>query len=101
MSVHEPILSISVAAKLLSVHPRTLMLYEKAGVIEPHRTTTKRRMFSLNDLENLQFIRFIIQEKGVNIQGVKILQEAIRLAKIESVDLKKLMFPQFKPRQLV
>lgn len=101
MSVHEPILSISIAAKLLKLHPRTLMLYEKAGVIGPHRTDTKRRMFSLDNLEKLQFIRFLIQEKGINIQGVKILLEAIHLAKTEGVDLKKLMFPQFRPQQLV
>lgn len=96
----EPILSISVAAKLLHLHPRTVMLYEKTGLISPFRTSTQRRMFSVKDLDELQFVKFLTKEKGVNLQGVKFIQEAISLSGKEGVDLRKMLFPQFKPVHL-
>lgn len=96
----QPILTISVAASLLHTHPRTLMLYESIGIITPHRTQTQRRMFSLRDLEKLQFIRFLTQEKKINLQGVKFILEAFTLAEKEEFNLKKLLFPGFKPTPL-
>lgn len=98
--MNEPILSISVAAKLLLLHPRTLMLYERTGLISPYRTSTQRRMFSVKDLDQLQFVKFLIKGNGVNLQGVKFIQEAISLAEKEGVDLRKMLFPQFKPVRL-
>ena len=101
MASNDPILTISVAASLLKLHPRTLMLYEQAGLITPHRTGTNRRLFSIADLENLQFIKYLTQKEGVNLKGVKILLEAIFLAEKEGVNLKKLLFPGFKPKRLI
>ena len=101
MNSEKPILTISVAATLLGLHPRTLMLYESAGFITPHRTDTKRRMFSIQDLEHLQFIKYLTQQNGVNLHGVKFILEALSLAEKEGVNLKKLLFPSFKPNRLV
>lgn len=101
MNSEKPILTISVAATLLGLHPRTLMLYESAGFVIPHRTDTQRRMFSLQDLEHLQFIKYLTQQNGVNLQGVKFILEALSLAEKEGVNLKKLLFPSFKPKLLV
>jgi len=101
MNSEKPILAISVAATLLGLHPRTLMLYESAGFIIPHRTATQRRMFSIQDLEHLQFIKYLTHENGVNLRGVKIILEALSLAEKEKVDLKKLLFPSFKPKHLI
>lgn len=98
--MNEPILSISVAAKLLLLHPRTVMLYEKTGLISPHRTSTQRRMFSVKDLDQLQFVKFLTKGNGVNLQGVKFILEAISLAEKEGVDLRKKLFPQFKTVRL-
>lgn len=100
MATNEPILTISVAAKLLNIHPRTIMLYEKTKLFTSHRTSTKRRMFSEQDLENLQFIKFLTQKKGVNLQGVKVVLEAIYFADRGGVDLKSLLFPDFKAEKL-
>ena len=100
MSMNEPILSISTAAKLLDLHPRTIMLYERMGLISPHRTSTKRRMFSVEDMKQLQFVRFLTKEKGVNLAGVKLIQEAISFGQKEGLDLKKAIFPSFKTTQL-
>lgn len=76
------------------------MLYEKTKLFTSHRTSTKRRMFSEQDLENLQFIKFLTQKKGVNLQGVKVVLEAIYFADRGGVDLKSLLFPDFKAEKL-
>lgn len=101
MSEDNPILTISVAAKLLKLHPRTLMLYERAGLISPHRTATNRRYFSIKDLEHLQFIKYLTKLEGVNLRGVKLLTKAINSANKSGLKLKKILFPDFKVKPLV
>lgn len=101
MRSDEPILTISVASKLLHLHPRTLMLYERSGLTLPHRTGTKRRLYSVLDLEHLQFVKHLTQKEGVNLKGTKLILNAIDLAKKDGVDLRKLLFPSFKLVELV
>lgn len=101
MSSNEAILTISVAAKLLHLHPRTLMTYEREGLTSPHRTETQRRMFSLADLDLLQFVIYLIQKRRLNIQGVKTILEALDIASKGGLDLKKIMFPDFKSKSLI
>jgi len=67
----KPLYTISVAAEILETHPRTLMLYEDAGLIEPHRTTTNRRRYSQRDITKVQVIQHLTREKGVTLTGVK------------------------------
>lgn len=100
MGINEPILTISVAAKLLNIHPRTIMLYERTKLFTPYRTNTQRRMFSDKDLEDLQFIKFLTQQRGINLQGVKVVLEAIEVAEKGGVNLKLLLFPNFKTEKL-
>lgn len=76
------------------------MLYEKTGLLTPYRTNTQRRMFSGKDLEGLQFIKFLTQQKKINLQGVKIVLEAISVAEKGGVNLKSLLFPNFKAEKL-
>ena len=69
-----PTYSIGVVADLLEVHPRTLRLYEKAGLLFPSRRGGKR-FYSRNDVHWLQCLRRLIHEEGVNISGLqKLLQ---------------------------
>lgn len=100
MSTKEPILTISVAAKLLDLHPRTIMLYERTKLMKPHRTGTQRRLYSVKDLEDLQFIKYLTRQEGINLQGIKYLLEAIALAENSRVNLKKSLFPNFKVESL-
>lgn len=67
-----PIYPISVAAKLLSVHPRTLRIYEEEGLIKPARQGNKR-YFSNDDIEWVTCLRTLIHEKGISIPGIKLL----------------------------
>lgn len=65
-----PIYPISVAAKLLAVHPRTLRIYEDEGLIKPDRQG-QRRMFSTNDLQWIACLRSAIHDQGISIPGIK------------------------------
>jgi len=68
-----PVYVISVAAQLVAVHPRTLRIYEEAGLICPSRTDTNIRLFSENDLRRILWIRHLTQDLGVNLAGIKLL----------------------------
>lgn len=101
MKKDQPILTISIASNLLGLHPRTLMAYEKSGLLSPHRTTTKRRVYSGSDLEDLQFLKYLSFDKKINISGIKTILEALRVAEGQGVKLKKNLFPDFRVRSLL
>ena len=71
---NDPIYPISVAAKLLDVHPRTLRIYEEEGLVKPARKGNKR-YFSNDDLEWIRCLRDLIHDKGISIPGIKLLLE--------------------------
>ncbi len=72
----EAVYVISVASELLGAHPQTLRMYERKGLIQPKRTDTQQRLYSLRDLDDVREIRKLTREDGVNLAGVK---EIIRL----------------------
>jgi len=67
----KPLYTISVAAEILETHPRTLMLYEDALLIEPYRTPTNRRRYSPRDISKVRVIQHLTREKGVTLAGVR------------------------------
>ena len=70
-----PVYVISVAASILSVHPRTLRIYEDEGLVCPARTPTNIRLYSEEDIRRVLWIRHLTQNLGVNLAGVRILFE--------------------------
>jgi MerR family transcriptional regulator/heat shock protein HspR len=72
----KPLYVISVAAELVDMHPQTLRLYERKGLIEPSRSAGKTRLYSQRDIDQLREIRRLTQELGVNLAGV---EEIIKL----------------------
>ena len=70
-----PVYVISVAASIVSVHPRTLRIYEDEGLVCPARTPTNIRLYSENDVRRVLWIRHLTQNLGVNLAGVRILFE--------------------------
>jgi MerR family transcriptional regulator, heat shock protein HspR len=70
-----PVYVISVAAELVSVHPRTLRIYEVEGLLCPARTRTNIRLYSENDIRRVLWIRHLTQNLGVNLAGVRVLFE--------------------------
>ena len=69
----EPRYQIGVAARMLECHPQTLRLYEREGLIEPHRTDTGFRLYCDADINLLRRIQSLTQELGVNLAGVHVI----------------------------
>ena len=61
---------ISVAAELAGVHPQTLRIYERKGLVQPQRTSGNTRRYSEQDIDRLQEIQ-ALTEAGINLAGVK------------------------------
>lgn len=70
-----PVYVISVAARIVAVHPRTLRIYEEEGLIEPARTPTNIRLYSDEDIRRILWIRHLTQQRGANLAGIRILFE--------------------------
>jgi MerR family transcriptional regulator, heat shock protein HspR len=66
---------ISVAAELAGVHPQTLRIYERKGLLSPARTAGNTRRYSDRDIERLRMIQRLTQEFGINLAGVKMIVE--------------------------
>jgi len=65
--------TISVVAKLYELHPQTLRLYEREGLIKPSRSQGNTRLFTDEDLQRLEVILSLTRELGVNLAGVEII----------------------------
>lgn len=75
---------ISVAAELVGVHPQTLRIYERKGLLEPARTVGGSRRYSQADLDRLERIQELTNE-GLNLAGVKrVLELEDRVAELEA-----------------
>jgi MerR family transcriptional regulator/heat shock protein HspR len=75
---------ISVAARLLEVHPQTLRYYERAGLLRPSRSKGNIRLYSPADIEHARQIKRLIEDLGVNLAGVEvILRLTERLRRLE------------------
>lgn len=80
----EPIYVISVAARLVEMHPQTLRYYERAGLLKPTRSSGKIRLYSRREIERLRKIQRLTSELGVNLAGVEIIIELTeRLEQLE------------------
>jgi MerR family transcriptional regulator/heat shock protein HspR len=69
----EPVYLISVAARMCGLHPHTLRLYERLGLIQPHRVGNSKRLYSEADIARLRRIQRLTQQMGVNLAGVEII----------------------------
>ena len=68
----QPLFMISVVSRMLGVHPQTLRLYEREGLITPSRTK-RTRLYSQEDIEKIEMILRLTRELGVNRAGVDII----------------------------
>lgn len=62
---------ISMAARLLGMHPQTLRKYERLGLIQPTRRIGTMRLYSAEELERLRLIKHLVDEVGINLAGVQ------------------------------
>ncbi len=68
----EPLYLISIVSRMLGVHPQTLRMYEREGLVTPQRDR-KQRLYSERDVERITFILQLTRELGVNRAGVDII----------------------------
>src|SRR5688572_13436637 len=66
---------ISMAARLLDMHPQTLRKYERLGLVRPTRTIGSMRVYTDEELERLRLIKYLVDDAGVNLAGVQRLLE--------------------------
>tara|TARA_B100001179_G_scaffold222952_1_gene199875 strand:+ start:2573 stop:3004 length:432 start_codon:yes stop_codon:yes gene_type:complete len=64
---------ISAVAELYDIHPQTLRMYEREGLLQPNRSEGNTRLYSTSDLERLEFILTLTRDLGVNLAGVEVI----------------------------
>lgn len=74
----EPLFVISVAARLVEMHPQTLRKYEREGLIAPSRTQGNLRLYSDSDIERLRQVKYLVEQRGLNLAGVQLALELTR-----------------------
>jgi MerR family transcriptional regulator, heat shock protein HspR len=62
---------ISMAARMLGMHPQTLRKYERLGLVQPSRTIGSMRLYSTEELERLRVIKKLVDDGGINLAGVQ------------------------------
>ncbi len=75
MKVTDALYVISVAARLVELHPTTLRKYERVGFLEPSRTPGRTRLYSLQDIRRLRQIKRLVEDREVNLAGVQMALE--------------------------
>ncbi len=95
----QPRYVISVAAQILGVHPQTLRLYEREGLVEPKRTGGKIRLYSEHDIDRVRRIMRLTNDLGVNLAGAEaILNMRERLMQMfnEMEQMRRLMYAEME-----
>jgi MerR family transcriptional regulator, heat shock protein HspR len=71
MGFDQDVYFISVAARMLGMHPQTLRKYERLGLVQPTRTIGSMRLYSREELERLKLIKRLVDDGGINLAGVQ------------------------------
>jgi MerR family transcriptional regulator/heat shock protein HspR len=90
---------ISVVAKNYGIHPQTLRLYEREGLLKPSRTEGNTRLYSEEDLRQLEVILNLTRDLGVNLAGVEIVQNMRR--KMEQMQAEVSEFVNYVRQELL
>ena len=86
MAIEEHVYFISVAARMLGMHPQTLRKYERLGLVQPSRTIGSMRLYSRDELARLKVIKRLVDDGGVNLAGVqRLLSVAEALQRIRAL----------------
>src|SRR5262245_48848646 len=90
----EPLYVISIASSRVGMHPQTLRLYERLGLVKPARSGSNR-LYSDTDIDRLRQIQRLTQQMGVNLAGVEVI-----LNLLEKIDAMQAELEQFRQRRL-
>jgi MerR family transcriptional regulator/heat shock protein HspR len=72
VSANDELFTISVVSKMFCIHPQTLRLYEREGLIRPHRSRGNTRLYSREDVDRISKILNLTRDLGVNLAGVEV-----------------------------
>jgi MerR family transcriptional regulator/heat shock protein HspR len=82
---------ISAVASKYEIHPQTLRLYEREGLLVPSRTTGNTRVYTDEDLKKLEFILSLTREMGVNLAGIEVILNMKRKMEIMQEEFAKFL----------
>ncbi len=71
MRISDDVYLISVAARMLGMHPQTLRKYERMGLVQPSRSLGSMRLYSREELDRLKAIKRLVDDAGINLAGVQ------------------------------
>jgi MerR family transcriptional regulator/heat shock protein HspR len=71
MGIDHDLYLISMAARMLGMHPQTLRKYERLGLVQPTRTIGSMRLYSREELYRLKVIKRLVDDGGINLAGVQ------------------------------
>jgi MerR family transcriptional regulator/heat shock protein HspR len=71
MALAQDLYLISVAARMLGMHPQTLRKYERLGLVQPPRTLGSMRVYTRQEIDRLRLIKHLVDDVGVNLAGVQ------------------------------
>src|SRR3954463_15176193 len=71
MRLDQDLYLISMAARMLGMHPQTLRKYERLGLVQPSRSIGSMRVYSRDELERLRIIKRLVDDGGINLAGVQ------------------------------
>ena len=71
MRLDQDLYLISMAARMLGMHPQTLRKYERLGLVQPSRSIGSMRVYSRDELERLRVIKRLVDDGGINLAGVQ------------------------------
>jgi len=86
----KPLYLIGVVADMLKVHPQTLRLYERKGLVRPSRTVGRTRMYSEEDVDDVRRILRLTRDLGVNLAGAEIILKMRRQMLLMQQELEEL-----------
>ncbi len=71
----EPVYPLNVVCRLLDMHYWTLHEILEEGILKPKKVGKRKKLFSYKDIKLLKYIKYLIEKKGVNIKGIKVIFE--------------------------
>lgn len=92
-----PYYHISSVAKMYDIHPQTLRLYEREGLLKPSRSQGNTRLYSPEDLKRLELILSLVRDLGVNLAGVEVILNMRE--KIERIEAEVAEFLEYVRRE--
>ena len=73
--VDEPVFPINIVCDLVHMHYHTLYEIMKEGIVKPAKKQKHKKLFSQRDVKKLKYIQYLIEDRGVNVKGVKVILE--------------------------